>query len=114
MRWPEPTLNCADDLQAPPVFRAISVKQKTIGVQRQAKAVPRFVPKANAMKTTLDLLITSNRDLDLTPTRENDKPRVAAPTDGEPGCRCDRWGHPCPGCAKLTVESLPTRTASGD
>jgi hypothetical protein len=19
---------------------------------------------------------------------------------GEHGCRCDRWGHPCPGCAK--------------
>jgi hypothetical protein len=18
----------------------------------------------------------------------------------EPGCRCDRWGHPCPNCAK--------------
>lgn len=22
-----------------------------------------------------------------------------------PGCRCDRWGHPCPGCLKLQAAS---------
>lgn len=29
----------------------------------------------------------------------------------EHGCRCDRWGHPCPGCLKRTP---PTRTAVSD
>jgi hypothetical protein len=27
------------------------------------------------------------------------------------GCRCDRWGHPCPGCLE---RKLQTRTTSSD
>jgi hypothetical protein len=27
------------------------------------------------------------------------------------GCRCDRWGHPCPGCLET---ALQTRTTSPD
>ena len=27
------------------------------------------------------------------------------------GCRCDRWGHPCPGCLE---RKLPERSATPD
>jgi hypothetical protein len=30
---------------------------------------------------------------------------------GAHGCRCDRWGHPCPGCLERKPQ---TRTASPD
>jgi hypothetical protein len=30
---------------------------------------------------------------------------------GQHGCRCDRWGHPCPGCLE---HKLQTRTTAPD
>jgi hypothetical protein len=32
-----------------------------------------------------------------------------------PGCNCDRWGHPCPGCVESTHDpkaKLPTTTST--
>jgi hypothetical protein len=26
------------------------------------------------------------------------------PSEGTPGCNCDRWGHPCPGCDERKVQ----------
>ena len=30
--------------------------------------------------------------------------------EGEPGCRCDRWGHPCPHCLKPRTRSSLSRS----
>jgi len=35
------------------------------------------------------------------------------PSEGSPGCNCDRWGHPCPDCVERNVQpnaELPIST----
>ena len=32
-------------------------------------------------------------------------------TEARAGCNCDRWGHPCPGCAERNVQP---KTESSD
>jgi hypothetical protein len=35
------------------------------------------------------------------------------PSEGTPGCNCDRWGHPCPNCVEYKVQpkaELPIST----
>ena len=32
---------------------------------------------------------------------------------GEAGCRCDRWGHPCPGCSKPAAAAKPVAAPKG-
>ncbi len=29
--------------------------------------------------------------------------------DATPGCTCDRWGHPCPGCVEPKPQARTTR-----
>ena len=33
------------------------------------------------------------------------------PSEGTPGCNCDRWGHPCPNCVEYNV---PTEGGASD
>jgi hypothetical protein len=38
---------------------------------------------------------------------------TARASEGSPGCNCDRWGHPCPGCVERNVQpnaALPVST----
>ena len=38
---------------------------------------------------------------------------TARPSEGSPGCNCDRWGHPCPDCVERNVQGnaeLPIST----
>ena len=49
------------------------------------------------MKTNPVLPISADVDLACVgPERANPRENVK-PNTGRSGCRCDRWGHPCPG-----------------
>jgi len=54
------------------------------------------------MKTILLLHDEATRPMRLL---ENMAPIVRlCETEVVAGCNCDRWGHPCPGCAERVVE----------
>jgi hypothetical protein len=29
---------------------------------------------------------------------------ILRPSEGNAGCNCDRWGHPCPSCLEYNVQ----------
>jgi hypothetical protein len=68
-----------------------------------AMAVTCDVKRSNAMKT---ILLLNDEIAPARPQLANlaPGPMTARESEGTPGCNCDRWGHPCPGCVERNVQ----------
>ena len=70
------------------------------------------------MTTTLPLLeLTLNADADETHFAGVLQPHSRQTKTDTAGCRCDRWGHPCPNCVRTVatpkrVEQRPQKATT--
>jgi len=89
---------------APLARRAIFAKEKTIQAKpRDGYSRKVTAQKEQAMETILLLNDKSGSGKLGLPNVASSKVTVR-PSEGSPGCNCDRWGHPCPYCVERDVQ----------